>query len=300
MFLLKCFGENMSVETAVVEDSCFPGIQDINDARKYCFNLNYDHPDIANANIPIPNALAAYGAHKVLSLISVPANIIGISFAAFGALGSCFLAAIKISVFILSGQRWNMPTNFQYYKNAGKASFYQLFKIVGENLFEYYYRTMSAFDEVIAPRNQESIVTEWKTLPLVEELNRTRNSLVEGERTVKKWFLHKLISIINIPANVASSMISAFGICFGAALVTSKVAIYIFLGLRIQIPTGFEYFFKSFLISNTEILKNAGEIGSDAVLVGAKVASLIGMKDTFERAQDFIANLFRRFSEALH
>lgn len=295
-YLKKNIGEYMAVEAP----PCFPVIQDINDSRELCFDINYDHPDILHADVPLSNSIAACIGHKVLSIISIPANMIGITVASVGIMGSCLLAAAKISVFILSGQRWNVNTGYRYFSTAGKASFYQLFKTIGENLFEYYFRIISAFDAVVYPTDRNNNVIEWKTLPPVDLLNRTRNSLRQGEGSVKKWILHKFISVINIPANVVSSVISTFGICLGAALVTSKVAIYLFLGLQIQTSTGLEYFFKSFAVANAELLKNIGELGKDSIMLAADIANLLGFHAVMERARDFASHAFRRFYEALN
>jgi hypothetical protein len=282
-----------------VEAPCFPVIQDINDFRELCFEINYDHPDISNAEVPLPNAIAACIAHKVFSVICIPANLLGVAIATVGTLGSCVLAAMKISVYVFSGHRCTFSTGYNYFSAAARGSFYQIFKTVGENLFEYFYRFTSAFDAVVCPRNREEIPAEWKTLPLVEDLNRVRTSLREGEREIGKWFLHKLISIINIPANIATSVISAIGISVGAALVTAKVATYIFIGIKIQHSTGFEYFFKSFSVANGQLLRNIGELGKDSIVLVGDVANLLGMQGALERASDFANNAFRRFSEAL-
>lgn len=242
---------------------------------------------------PLIKSVFAELSHKIFSVITVPVNYLSFGIAFTGISCSCLLASIKISIYLFSGYKIKFPTAYSYFSNTLYGSIYHIFATLQEVSYEYYYRITTLYDKVLYNEGPNS-----DTFYLVQKLNDKRIKL-HTERSFTNWTLHKLISIVNIPINIGSSIISFAGATLTAPLGITKIALYILLGLQIKGSTGFVFFGSSCITGIEQTIQNISEICYDHVLLIRDMASFLNMHGAMERIQDFVNNAFARFVEAL-
>lgn len=274
--------------------SGFPIVNEINQYRVNFYEKNYRDTSI---EVDTLSSATAWFSHKIITVISLPANVVAVAVGMAGMGVSCLLAAFKISVWFFSGHVCHFSAKFWYFVDATLDSFYHILKNVQEVAFEYLYRLFNS-SEVVFPeeyRNDEPM----KTLPGVEYLNNKRLALRAEERSLAVWFEHKALSILCLPLNLGAAALSGAGAIVTSALVIAKVVLYVLTGIQIKYPTGCQYLTKAAIYSTFHIIRNVGEISFDAILIVGDVANLLGLRGALERARDFATNTFTHFDRAL-
>ncbi len=274
--------------------SSFPIVNEINQYRVDCFNINYDN---TSKNVDTLSSFAGWFSHRVLTVLSLPANTAAVAIGITGMGASCLLAALKISVWIFSGHQCGFSTKFWYFADAASESFCHIFRIVYEVAFEYFYRLFNS-SEVVYPVEYNNNAP-MKTLPGIEYLNSKRVELRAEERSLSPWFKHKGLSAVCIPLNLGALAVCGAGAAVTSVLVIAKVALYVLTGIQIKYPTGCQYLANAAADSAYHIVRNIGEISLDSFLIVGDVANLLGMRGALERARNFAANAFNNFCRAL-
>lgn len=274
--------------------SSFPIVNEINQYRVDCFNINYDN---TSKNVDALSSVGGWFSHRVLTVLSLPANTAAVAIGITGMGASCLLAALKISVWIFSGHRCEFSTKFWYFADAASESFCHIFRNVYEVAFEYFYRLFNS-SEVVYPAEYGNN-GPMKTLPGIEYLNNKRLELRNEERSLSLWFKHKSFSIVCIPLNLGAVAVCGAGTVATAVLVIAKVALYVLTGIQIKYPTGCQYLTNATIHSAYHIVRNIGEISLDSFLIVGDVANLLGMRGALDRARNFAANAFFHICNAL-
>lgn len=280
----------------ISEYRCLPGVRQINNFRVLCHKINYGYPNLDKIKLPLTKSIVAGISHRIVTLISVPANIFAIGISLAGMLLSTAIATSKIAIEMIFTHKVRWPTTYSYFRDSTKASCSQIFKNICEIAFEHFYRISRVYEKIIIPL-ENTAVTRWKTFPIVEELNQARLKL--RDRARGPWIAHKVFSFVNIPFNVGAIGISAVGIVVTTAFLVAKVALYVFIAIQIKRSTRFVNFYRAFYISNSEIIKNVREIASDFLFFIRYLSKASGFQGALIRTRDFANNAFNRFYEAL-
>ena len=279
----------------MITSRCFPSLQRMNEMREEYFYVNYRDLDV---DIPLEQSVQASLSHKAITLICLPANAFVFGASALGMFGSCLLASLKVSIYIATGEKLTFSTGFSCLSNNLLGSGCHFFRNIGEIGFEYFHRIFSAYQKLnLGCRENWSDFSDWKTLKPIQDLNRCRVAL--RERTFVSFFLHKVISVISIPANIGGIAASTLGMLVSVAFLLSKISLYVFIGIQIKHSTGFLKNFKIYCVSLEQLSKNIKELGKDFIFLLNGAARLFGMHGTIERVRNFVSNPVQQFSEIL-
>ena len=279
------------------EKTCLPVIQQVNNIRIFCHNINYDHK---KNHVPLVKSIAGGIGHRVATTICIPANALVLAGSSLGVLGSCVVTAVKIVKLIFTGKELKIPTGFNYFCDCVRDSFWQIDKNLNELLNEHAYRVRCMKAQIISPsKDISSPKITYKTLPgLIEGFNNIRLMTREKKKEPLHWISHKVFSIVNIPLNYFSIAISMVGMEISAILLTMKVALYFFTGIKIKSTTHCVNFYKTFCISSKHLIKNIDEIADDCLILIADIGKFLGLDKSFQRVKNMTWNTVKK--EALN
>lgn len=280
-------------------NSSFKIAHQINDFRTKCFETS--SPDYSSLKIQEGvsriKSTSAWIGHKVFTIISFSSNLIAAGVAQIGMFGSFVLAAYKILVYILSSHECTFPTGYVFFRKERNYAFYQIFTSVKEIFIGYLYRTSIVFEKVFYPN--ETLRPNFESpFDFVNNLNQNREKL-RDDRTLSNLIKHKIISIINIPANILTSAISAADILIGATLIATKVFLYIFTGIELKFASGCLPSCFSLVYAQYHLFRNIGEVGKDSLLFIVDITRLIDLKGIVARAKEVADNAYAAFRHAL-
>jgi len=239
--------------------------------------------------------------HKALTVITIPTNIAAIGLGTIGmATTACTLGAFKVAIFAatLGHVKPEFPIGFLWLKERTFASLTDLWKNILELQQEFSYFAFTKLPGGISIRFHEAwlkVVKDEKsslsseTFPGIQTLDQTTKSwscFQEEKRTLNKWVGHKMLSLVNIPANLIAAGLAGACIIPTFVLTAGKIAFCGMTGYQIKASTGFGYFGSKCLVSSHNVARNTFELIADGGILIYKAAEILHLKGTITKTHE--------------
>ena len=288
-----------------------PIIRTINNARQDLYQLSL------NQNNAKERQLAGYIGHKFVSVISLKANLIGLSLGACGALTCALtLGTSKIAIITFSGGyfRPEFSSGTQYFFDQGISCAEEL----GRNICELTSETSRAIkliahvavvvlvavgtlvavvlDKTVIQlgRNVGAAVTKANAeeagyvinfetprliAPLDDIARDSRLDFANFDRSFKTIGTHYVTSFVNIPANTLIALCSGIALAVLGTVYINKVMTYTFFNETIPVSTYAGKVGEVFLVSSANVAKDLGTDVVDVFYVSYKTIKTLGFKN---------------------
>lgn len=292
----------------------FPGIQQLNDTRNDCFKTSHNWDNLEGDLAPsTAKMIGNWLGQKCLTVISVPANMIGVGIGIAGLIGSaCTLGAFKVAVYMFSFGNYKLtfPTGCSWFEEGALHSVVHLASTAGELGYDTYCLGLWVGEQLYfgAPLN---VIFENIGMFFSFARNRIKNGLdkaMEGEgdyhytgesphairpltdatkasrvdwnaqeRSLENIVDHTLLSIPNIPINAAAALCSgAAAVILGTAFV-GKAGLYAATNINIPLPTYACQVSETAYVAGMNVLADVGSDVADVFIVGYKISRAVGI-----------------------
>jgi hypothetical protein len=305
----------------------FPVVGDLNVYRYRAFQASHDI-EIAEPK-PMPEKIASWLGHKAVSVICIPANCLAVSLGIAGmTLTAATLGAAKVATFALTlgaikpefsiGFLWlgerSITSIIELLSNAGELIYdtadlgYQGYKgvrwVLSALKLDYISTKLRQMCEIVLDRvavGLENARNDEKTFlykdlfpsPIKALDDATHEqSCLRDDQSMERWFAHKLLSVVNIPANAALFVASSIGGFLGVAALTTKVALFAITNIQIRLPIGYSAVADVALSSGSNVLRNGFEVVLDVGLPVYKMAEALHLTKVAATVRDLVVYTF--------
>lgn len=263
--------------------------KEISITRNELFKTSHNWDGIPDIDVNCPSTakkISCWIGHKMMTVISIPSNIIEIGIGAIGFSAGIVLGTIKITIFACSllQVKPEFSTGLERSSKIIGAGVGDMICNFGEVLYDagnipivIIKRLWKGF---IVAKNRENghefmMETPWP-INLLDNMTAThRIDSLENERHMENVLKHYAFSIINIPANILSGCVMGVTSVALSIAFSAKVIIYAATNIEIPIPTlaGRVWGFTAQSLQNASVDILHG--GADIFVVMYRIAALL-------------------------
>lgn len=267
----------------------FPGLEELNMGRVNLF-------DASHGDGSAMHNLGCWLGHKVITLVDLPANVIGVGVGIAGMIVTAStVGVIKVAFFAVTlGNKLPFPTGFQWCWDRTVDAGYHFARNIGELLYDvanliyrFVERIIIGFEKGIEGEPQK-IGSFSFSQPLEALTNENRIDLSMSDRSFTAIGKHYLYSVANIPVNAVIALVSA--VCTAVLLTAffGKSLFYSATNLQIPFPTYvFEAIYMTGISINSVILDIATNVADVAVLI-YKISEVLHLTHVLATARDVV------------
>ncbi len=288
----------------------FPIQHELNECREQLYKAYHD------GDRPIVEKIAPFIGHKIVTPLSLIINptLTGVGLAGM-VTTTCTLGAFKVVVFVasLGNIEPQFPTGFTWFAKHTEHSFYHTFANTGEILFDAidlfdlgkrtihylgkqlhletivekvitFIKDVSIFIdnrlskgfEKAAEAEPEIHLGKRKTPFFLESLYNSAEKF-RGDHSASAIFNHTIYSIVNIPLNAATCVVSTVATIALGTLFIGKALIYAGTNLNIGVPTGAGHSLNAAWATLANTVTDSGLVSINAVVTLYKTADAVGV-----------------------
>lgn len=302
----------------------FPCISKLNAKRHNLFEKSHaakflpGHPDL-----PLTTRVGCWLGHKALSVISFPANAIATGLGLAGmAATACTLGAYKVIAFAatLGKTKYTFPIGFNWLAERTFSSLANIVINAGELLFDagdLAYQGYRGVKFVLTALKMDFLARHIKKalifvgdrleagfmkagederklpkpMSVLQELNEATHSrsCFKGDQPLKRWFEHKCLSVVNIPANAIVAGLAAVASIAGLVAASAKAVLYAGTNIHISIPTGYAYTGTIFEKASVNVLENSAEVVADLAVIIYRIADKLHITQAVVKVAEVVA-----------
>lgn len=291
----------------------FPVLGSINTFRFHLWEKSHEKTK------PMSDRVGSWFCHKAVSIICVPANLTAASAGCAGMITTgCTLGALKIVIFAASlgnikpqfsiGFNWlaerTILSLVDVIKN-GSEVFFDLVDLVAQGYegirwvlvalrVDNLLRNLVVFIKDRIFKGIEKAAGDEKKLPegelptFLEKLEQA-TSTCKGDQPFATFVAHKLLSVINIPLQSTTAIVSGAIAVAGLVASCAKVGIYAATNIHIPIPTGVCCTASICVLSGYNTVENVADVVVGAAIGVYRVAEVLHITKAVVAVRDVIA-----------
>ncbi len=303
----------------------FPVVSNITAFRSTLFRDEHNHDHTQEQR------LRAWFGHKLISAVSIPANVAAVGVGCAGiALTSCTLGAFKVAVFAatLGNVEPKFSTGFIWTAKRTFSALLDTLQNGGELLYDTMDLTYQAFrvarwvltainigcithliskalvfvckriEAGVAVTINDEMSLPNASLQVLSPLYTLNQEVIARSSLYKDQSLrhiaeHKALTIINIPANAAVAAVTCALSAAGIVAAVAKGIIYATTNQRIPFATGFIYTATLSLEACYNAARNVVDLGADAAVLLYKAANVLPIQKAVVTALQVVAYIPR-------
>lgn len=309
----------------------FPIIGALNVYRYAAFQVSHDFQEpSATGPKPVAEKIVSWLGHKAISVICIPANSVAIGLGVIGmTLTASTLGALKVAVFAVTlgavkpefsiGFLWlgerTITSAVELLSNAGELAYdagdlaYQGYKgvrwVLSALKLDYISTLLRQIADVVLDRialGFERAQRDETNLPFKDlfpspiralDTATYERSCLHDDQSMQRWFEHKVLSVVNIPANTVLFAVSGIGYLVGLSAFVSKVALYAIANVCVPVPIGYSAVAGVAGTSGFNVVRNSLEVVLDIGVPAYKLASALHLTRLAATVRDFVGYTFR-------
>lgn len=272
----------------------FVGLESLDKLRYDCWQES--HRDTR----PVLQCVSYWGGHKVLSLATIPLDLVAVGVGTTGMLVTAStVGTVKVLIFAVTQQKPTFPTGYSWFFDRTAHAAADIASTLGELLYDVgniFYQVVFLAKRLaagVAKANEaENFEFTNESPSFIKPLNdltaQNRIDWNASDRPFNTIMKHYFYSMANIPLNLVTATCSAVAAAILSSAYVSKVVLYAFTNINIPLPTYAGQTLQAAATTSRNVLADSAVNFADGFVLVYKGACALRLNKIMATAMDIL------------